>query len=159
MLPELKAPPADAPKEKISTAPVKFEGGVTKVTEEKSAPSSLTEAVKKSVEMPKSEPAPPALATPPAPAPVTPAASPAPAAPAPAKQEVVSEGSVNNNTLITVGGIAAIAVVGVAAGANNGGDLAGATAGATGSGASDVPPNVAEARAWIAKWKARSGKA
>ena len=67
---------------------------------------------------------------------------------------------VDNKGLIAVGGIALLAVAGLAAG-NNGAGPEGQTSSTAPSaaGASDVPPNVQEARAWIAAWKKKHGKA
>jgi len=56
--------------------------------------------------------------------------------------------------LIAIGGIALVAVAGLAA-SNQEGTMETSPAGAS---ASSVPPNVAEARAWIAAWKKKYNK-
>lgn len=117
-------------------APLKFEGGVEKTTAKSNAPVTPVPLPEK------------------APTPTAP-----PSAPAASVPEAAEDGTVNNNTLIAVGAIAAIAVAGAAAASNSNTEtIVGAQSGSTGA-ADNVPPNVAEARAWIANWKARTGKA
>lgn len=61
----------------------------------------------------------------------------------------------DNKGLIAIGGIALVAVAGLAASSNQEGTMEASPAGAS---ASTVPPNVAEARAWIAAWKKKYNK-
>lgn len=68
----------------------------------------------------------------------------------------------DNKNAIVLGGVVLVAVAGVAvAGGNNSGEEGGTSASAapSASAASGVDPNVAEARAWIAAWKKKHGKA
>ena len=69
----------------------------------------------------------------------------------------------DNKNAIVLGGIVLVAVAGVAAagGGNSeeGSPAASTAAPAMGGSSSDVSPNVAEARAWIAAWKKKHGKA
>lgn len=92
-------------------------------------------------------------------APVLSAPAPAPAA-APASSSSSSSSGGPPTAVIGVGAVVAIAAVAALASNNGEGEGAAttmATAGASG-GSSNVPPNVVEARAWIAAWKAKSGK-
>ena len=61
----------------------------------------------------------------------------------------------DNKGLIAIGGIALVAVAGLAASSNQEETMEASPAGAS---ASTVPPNVAEARAWIAAWKKKYNK-
>ena len=66
----------------------------------------------------------------------------------------------DNKTLIAVGGVAILAVAGIAAGNNSGAVEGQAAPAAAGAGASsDTPANVAQARAWIAAWRKKYNKA
>jgi hypothetical protein len=65
----------------------------------------------------------------------------------------------DNKSVLAIAAVGVVALVGVAAVSNGGGELAaagGAPASAADNGA--VPPNVKEAREWIGKWKAKHGK-
>jgi hypothetical protein len=74
----------------------------------------------------------------------------------------------DNKVILTLAGLAIVGVAGFAltnnsaesqATQNNSTGLVGAAAVASGGAAPvDVPPNVAEARAWIAAWKKKHGK-
>jgi hypothetical protein len=64
----------------------------------------------------------------------------------------------DNKGLLVVGGILAVAAAGVAAG-NNGATMETSGSVAAAGIGGDVPANVAEARAWIAAWKKKHGKA
>eukprot|EP00890_Picochlorum_soloecismus_P006640 jgi/Picsp_1/800/NSC_04289-R1_---NA--- len=82
----------------------------------------------------------------------------APAAPvaAPPSTAAASEAAESDNKgLVAIGGIALVAVAGLAASSNQEGTMEASPAGAS---ASTVPPNVAEARAWIAAWKKKYNK-
>lgn len=166
-LPELTASPTDAVTAPAQRAPLKFDAPIEKVKVEAPASTPIpAPAVPAEVAVPKPEPvaAPKPVAAAPAPAPAK--AAPAPAVTAePAAAPVASEPADNKN-LIAVGGIAVLAVAGLAV-ANNGsaeGQAAPAAAAPTAAApaaaaGSDVLPNVAEARAWIAAWKKKHNKA
>ena len=68
----------------------------------------------------------------------------------------------DNKGLVAVGGIAVLGVAAAVAANGNGegSDMQAASAGAAATaGASDVPANVASARAWIGAWKKKHNKA
>lgn len=66
----------------------------------------------------------------------------------------------DNKNAIVLGGVVLVAVAGIAvAGGNNGEGGESSPAPAAAPAAPGVDPNVAEARAWIAAWKKKHGKA
>jgi hypothetical protein len=180
-LPVLTAPPAGEVKEEAKVPAFKLSGAPEKVVVETPeavpapAPAAPATAVAPkpfdAAAVPKPAAAPEPEAAKPAPAAV--AAKPAPAA-APAANQFggsSSDGPADNKTLLVGGAIAAVAIAAVAASANQGG-AEGATEGAPAAaasaapaapaaasgGSSAVPDNVAEARAWIAAWRAKTQK-
>lgn len=66
----------------------------------------------------------------------------------------------DNKNAIVLGGVVLVAVAGIAvAGGSNGEEGASTAAAAAAPAAPAVDANVAEARAWIAAWKKKHGKA
>ena len=161
-----KAPAAVPVKKTVSETPRPSIGG-------KTAPADAPTL--KGFEAPKPAAAPkPATAPAPAAAPVAAAPVAAPAAPSessggslyascmnvPSILSCVCDTADNKNAIV-LGGVVLVAVAGIAvAGGNNaeGGDASSSAAPAAAA-APGVDPNVAEARAWIAAWKKKHGKA
>ncbi|KAI7838902.1 hypothetical protein COHA_007335 [Chlorella ohadii] len=179
-LPVLTAPPAGEVKEEAKVPALKLSGAEKVVVETPEAvpapaPAAPATAVAPKAFDPASVPKPAAAPEPEAakPAPAAVAAKPAPAA-APAANQFgsASDGpAADNKTLLVGGAVAAVAIAAVAASANQGG-AEGATAGASSAAAPAAPAapaaaaggskpeldNVAEARAWIAAWRAKQQK-
>lgn len=142
VLPALKASPKGSPETKQEMKAFKLESAVPKGTIE--TPSSVPAPEPRK---PAEVAAAPSIAATKANAPV------APSSPSPSS---ASQGSPNSK-VIGAGAIIAVAAVAAIASQKGTGEIATA-GGPSAPVGSQVPPNVAEARAWIAAWKAKHGK-
>ena len=161
----LNASPTDVTAPEVKIAPLKFDGGIEKTKIETPASTPAPNAAVPATAAPPKAEAPAAASSssfssytaPVAKKAAAPAAAPAAAAPAAAG---------DNKGVLAVGAIAVLgAGAAIASNSNGEGGEAQAAAGAApvaaaaGAGASDVPANVASARAWIGAWKKKHNKA